>query len=588
MPEANSANPLLLGWVKEWYDAAKERNSKGVTTYKHAYDSLKACPITFEHPSQLQQLRGFGPKLCDRLTTLLKQHCQENGLPIPKVPPRKRKSDPSAQDGEEPDEERPAKKPRKTKAYVPVYRSGAYALIVALSALEDSATFGMPKTELIDVAQQHCDASFTAPSDPTKFYTAWSSMKTLQQKELVYERGRPLKRYCLTDEGWEVARRIKQTINTNDAIGIDALSESTARLDPGSARSTAGQNNHDSLFVTNDKADAAPSLQGLPNVDATDTAAPEASFQLPSFAAMRLSPGSFTVELVLDFREVRAKTDRDYMQNELSKMGVRPIMRSLELGDAMWVAKVKDPDLLRRHGAEGDEVVLDWIVERKRLDDLIGSIKDGRFHEQKFRLRRSGVRNVIYIIEEISMDANHYQRYEEAVQSAIASTQVINGYFVKRTQKMDDTIRYMAKMTEMLKKLYENKALHVIPTTALTDKNYLPMLKHLRETEPSTSYHISYTAFASLVSKSEMTTLRDVYLKMLMCTRGVTGEKAIEIQRRWRTPYDFVTAFQRCGSDEDGKRRKQNLVAGDMGSLVGRKKIAKALSKKIAEVWGDA
>ena len=25
------ANPLLLGWIKEWLDQARERNTKGVT-----------------------------------------------------------------------------------------------------------------------------------------------------------------------------------------------------------------------------------------------------------------------------------------------------------------------------------------------------------------------------------------------------------------------------------------------------------------------------------------------------------------------------------------------------------------------------
>lgn len=46
-------------------------------------------------------------------------------------------------------------------------------------------------------------------------------------------------------------------------------------------------------------------------------------------------------------------------------------------------------------------------------------------------------------------------KYEEAVASAIASTQVVNGYFVKKTQKIDDTIRYLARMTLMLKEMYE-------------------------------------------------------------------------------------------------------------------------------------
>ena len=29
------------------------------------------------------------------------------------------------------------------------------------------------------------------------------------------------------------------------------------------------------------------------------------------------------------------------------------------------------------------EIVLEYVVERKRMDDLAGSIIDGRFHEQK-------------------------------------------------------------------------------------------------------------------------------------------------------------------------------------------------------------
>ena len=34
---------------------------------------------------------------------------------------------------------------------------------------------------------------------------------------------------------------------------------------------------------------------------------------------------------------------------------------------------------------ERRELVLDYIVERKRMDDLCSSIKDGRFKEQKVR-----------------------------------------------------------------------------------------------------------------------------------------------------------------------------------------------------------
>ncbi|KAG6041862.1 Crossover junction endonuclease mus81 [Claviceps citrina] len=588
MAEEECANPQLLAWVKEWLDNAREKNSQGITTYRNAYQSLKACPLAFQHPAELQQLKGFGTKLCQRLTDKLKSHCQENGLPMPEHPQVRKAAERAQREAEaEAAQNGPATKKRKTKGpklYVPSFRSGGYALLIGLATLPDDASASLTKAELIELSQPHCDSSFTAPSDPTKFYTAWNSMKTLIQKELVYERGRPLRRYALTDEGWEVARRIKETrqfaadMQQDGAQSPDAI---RSQAHEAAAPSLIEPTPHSPDVVTIDEITGSKELE-CAEIDVTT------DDSLPSFTPITLPPGSFTVRLVLDVREVRAKTDRDYMQDELAKQNAAPIMRSLEVGDAQWIAKCHDSTLLQRSGAEGDEVVLDWIVERKRLDDLIGSIKDGRFHEQKFRLKRSGIRNVIYIIEDISIDPQIWQRYEDTVSSAIASTQVVNGYFVKRTTKMDETVKYLSRLTAMLKRKYEKQTLHVIPSKSITAQNYLPLLEHLRRTQPSRGYHVTYAVFSSLSSKSELMTLRDVFLKMLMTTRGVTGERALEIQKRWRTPHHFVKAFEACGLGEQGRKRKQELVSGQLGHLVGRKKISKALSHKLAEIWGDA
>lgn len=620
MPDDEScANPLLLRWIKEMLDLARERNTKAVTTYKHAYNSLKACPITLTHPSQLQQLKGFGPKLTTDLTEKMKKHCEENGLPMPK---RKRLTSAAHAaingDSDDTPEERPAKKPRKAKPYVPALRSGAYGLVIGLTSLGEDASVGMTKNQLIEAAQPHCDASYTAPPDPTSFYTAWKSMNTLVDKDLVRERGRPSKRYMLTDEGWEVARRILQTATGATPAGPSAqpasqpASQSASRTrpdppmraeppDPPSRPQARPQARPQPRPQATENAGSRSAARS-PSVEIEDKPPQGSSYAdvvangdltssssaLPNFRPIRLAPGSFTVHLILDTREIRARTDRDYIQDELVKKGVKPMIRSLEIGDALWVAKCHDANFLTRLGAEGDEVVLDYIVERKRLDDLISSIKDGRFHEQKFRQKRSGIKNVIYVVEEMSMDSMSFDRYEEAVQTAIASTQVVNGYFLKKTQKVDDSIRYLARMTMLLKKQYENKSLFVIPTEILTAQNYLPLLDHLRQKEPMTGHYVTYPAFASMASKSDAMTLRDVYLKMLMCTKQVTGEKALEIQKRWKTPYEFVKAFEDCGGGEEGKKKKRELVFKQMGDLVGRKKIGKILSQKIAEVWGDA
>lgn len=47
--EEECANPLLLGWIKEWLDQARERNSKGVTV-----SGLHVCSIQVVSLTRLQ------------------------------------------------------------------------------------------------------------------------------------------------------------------------------------------------------------------------------------------------------------------------------------------------------------------------------------------------------------------------------------------------------------------------------------------------------------------------------------------------------------------------------------------------------
>lgn len=58
---------------------------------------------------------------------------------------------------------------------------------------------------------------------------------------------------------------------------------------------------------------------------------------------------------------------------QLKSRGVNFEIRHLKVGDFIWIARDN----------YGHELVLPYIVERKRMDDLAKSIKDGRFHEQK-------------------------------------------------------------------------------------------------------------------------------------------------------------------------------------------------------------
>jgi crossover junction endonuclease MUS81 len=260
----------------------------------------------------------------------------------------------------------------------------------------------------------------------------------------------------------------------------------------------------------------------------------------------------------------------------------------LPLGDMLWVAQIK-PEYAQRLRAQnpGDEesfntdIVLDHIMERKRLDDLIGSIKDGRFNEQKFRLRKSGIQNVTYLVEDYSISAERSDKYGEAVESVIASLQVVSDIFVKQTSKLDDTIRYLARVTKALKEMYRTKEVRVVRSKALERGSHLELMERLRKKSPSATIGTTFSAFASLCHKSESMTLGDVYLKMLLCMRGLTPDKAVEIQKLWPTPQALITAFE---GQADAKGR-EIMIASRLSDAIPRKKVGKALSAKIAHVW---
>jgi hypothetical protein len=54
--------------------------------------------------------------------------------------------------------------------------------------------------------------------------------------------------------------------------------------------------------------------------------------------------------------------------------------------------------------------VLDCIAERKSVPDLVSSISDGRYMEQKARLKVCGLRSTVYIVEGEALVSSMHQR----------------------------------------------------------------------------------------------------------------------------------------------------------------------------------
>ncbi len=116
-------------------------------------------------------------------------------------------------------------------------------------------------------------------------------------------------------------------------------------------------------------------------------AAADSDMHDPDFC---LDPGTFKVVLLVDSAETSGgeqggKSNRKAITvSELNKKKVDFEVRKLNVGDFAWVARESDP----RAGCSPRELVLPHVVERKRIDDLIHSIRDTRYKEQKWRMAR--------------------------------------------------------------------------------------------------------------------------------------------------------------------------------------------------------
>ncbi|KAI5288259.1 Crossover junction endonuclease mus81 [Ascosphaera aggregata] len=567
MAEEESANPLFLAWVKEMWDAAKVRNTRADFT-------------RLEHPSEAQALQGIGPSICEKLTEKLEEYCRQNGLPMPKKPRGRKRTNSVVADGHGDTADEPRAAPKRKvskKLYVPRRRGGAYGLLYGLGTVDKGDTVGMSRSELIAVAQPYSDSSYTIPQPGSSHHTAWNSMKTLINHGLVNESGpRFGRQYYLSEQGWKVYNSMKRaelgysTENAaTEAVVEDIRSESASSIDP--------------------------DLSAISDVTSTSNVTGDADSscsRIATYEPVLIPSDAFTVELIIDHREVRARNDRNFFQKAFEEQGITTYCRALGLGDFVWVAKLKDPSFLHKYGDGADEVMLSHIVERKRKSDLIESIKSGRFVEQKFRLQRSGIQNIVYIIEDSTLSDMNQMNYTEHMASAKARTMVIDKFFVKETANINDTVKYLTRLTLQLRKMFTGphatRILHYIPTKQIRGgmQGYQDMISHFRsKTDSRTNIHVvAFPTFSFLCSKSKMLTLRDIYLKMLMSIRGVSAEKALAIQRIWPVPKALVKALQ----DEvarGGRSAADTLISDRLGQEIGPAKVQKVLSRKIAEVW---
>lgn len=576
---------LFCQWLEEEYNVKVQRGQRNAPTFYRALKSVRQCPYPIKNPKQLSDLRFIGEKLVKLMSSKLQDYCDENGykFPVDKASANE-KSETNDDDNLKTVSKRKstkksnkdlAKKKRKRK-YVPAKNTGGYAILLVLY-VHDRDRKGMTKSEIIRHAVPYCASSFTSNPSTGQFYSAWNSVNTLIKNEYVLSNGRPVY-YYLTEEGEEIARILKKV---NDESKHSSINSPHSIKSPSTSFNHSPQSlNGGSHNCTERPVLSTPIKSKIPHY--TVSGKNNSKYNDVDYGIWPY--GSYEIAFVSDDREVRSREEPEFFARGVRARGVNCKVRALSVGDGVWVAINKE---------SGRWATLDFIFERKRLDDLAESIKDGRFREQKSRLDKTGLKRIMYLIEEqMSSDIS---RFSDAIQTSMSMAITYSNFHLKRTKDSDDTVKLLAMIHEQVRSYYKGKSLVVLePRNLKSQKQYKLVLEMFRQHFQSENGDMqvvyNFDTFQGVMNKSSMTTVAEMFVRLLMTTRGVSLDKAIEIQREFKTPKRLIEKYQEIrmhgSTSEEQQKRGEMLIHDIFKDRIGVRKIGPALSKKLYEVWG--
>ncbi|KAF9266164.1 hypothetical protein L218DRAFT_996931 [Marasmius fiardii PR-910] len=267
----------------------------------------------------------------------------------------------------------------------------------------------------------------------------------------------------------------------------------------------------------------------------------EPTTRFSMFEPLTLTAGTYDIVLVLDNRE-GVGMNREGICERLRSKGIRK--------EAYWGS------------GEPGEVVLDAILERKRMDDLWLSIKNGRFHEQKFRLHKSGITRVHYVVEEYDRRRVEHDFNAQSLATVLSQTRAVDDFIVKETKSLHET----------------DQDLPIIPPELIKRYSYLEFQIFLRSMNPNQTYHTQYDCFNDLNLKSGFTTVETTWAKQLLTIHGMSAEKVGLLIKRFRTPRSLYEHFQ-----HEEEREKRELEEEARNPPKGRRsrRFGEALSERI-------
>ena len=259
-------------------------------------------------------MNGIGPFIAEKLEKRVQAYIREGGVfegyvGVQAANGREKDDSSDVENGDNqclsvPSQTVKSVKPRAPKEYIPTFRSGPYAMLLALYRALEAGQEYLTREQIVQKGQTHCSVVM----DEGTFSAVSGAIATLTKKSLVRKLGVPPK-YSLTQEGVDLARKLLQ------GAGVEVCATET------SSQSMCASNQ--------------------------DTLEPEMVATPLELKTFTWKANTYDVHLVMDNREVKSQRERDFFIDRLRDYGIICEQRPLVLADIAWIAKRSTGQALR-------------------------------------------------------------------------------------------------------------------------------------------------------------------------------------------------------------------------------------------------
>lgn len=217
-------------------------------------------------------------------------------------------------------------------------------------------------------------------------------------------------------------------------------------------------------------------------------------------------------------------------------------IETLDVGDIVYL------DV--QEGTEEKEML---IIERKSVNDLLASIKDGRYNEQSYRLNGLSLHNhnIMYLIE-----GDIVTHFNLSVYSAMVSLNYHKGFSVIRTFNVDET------------------AIFVCNTLLKLEKTNKPSFYSENEKEKETIQENNTSNYCSVIKKTKKENINPDNIGEIMISQipGISSVTAISIMKHFKTIPNLISCIEQDISclrnitykTANGQTRKINKACVDI------------------------